>query len=83
MNKPLWFSIRLVDCSGQELASWSYDETYPVIPPYFTYPNEDDRCPYSLRFYRLMLTEKPLPANIDLNHAIYAATREYVRGIKR
>jgi hypothetical protein len=80
--KPLWFRIQLIDCNGQLLAQWTYDEVYPVIAPQFTYDNQDERYPYRIRFTHLTETEKILPIG-DLNQAIYIAVQQFASDIKR
>ena len=77
-SSPLYFRIQLKDVNGQILAQWPHDEKFPVIPPRFTYPNEDYRLPYIIEFYDCMIYTHPLPANIDLNLAIDDAIRHHI-----
>lgn len=79
MDKPLWFRITLIDVNGQYLATWNYDSHWPVIPPQFTYPNNDYRCPFSIEFRHNTVLQNHLRTDCDLNHAIYEATQKYVR----
>lgn len=82
MGKPLYIWISLIDCIQMTIASWPYDEQFPVIPPRFTYPNESRANPYCLQFHYTSHSDRiVLPAGMDLNLAIDQATREYVAGV--
>jgi hypothetical protein len=81
MSKPLWVWITLYDVGGQVLASWPYDEIHPVIPPRFTYPNENHACPYVIEFRWIQIWKVTLPI-MDLNLAIDYATRLCVAKIR-
>lgn len=78
MTKPLWFRITLYDCNGMHLATWNYDEMFPVIPPRFTYPNENNMCPYSIKIDHILSYQYPLPANININMAISDTVNQFV-----
>lgn len=82
MNRPIWFRITLIDCNGQNLAMWTYDERFPVTPPMFTYPNEDAQCPYWIEFVHLRQEKRILQVGIDLNIAIHIATKKFRVEIK-
>jgi hypothetical protein len=83
VNQPLWFSITLVDCNGQNLASWNYDETWPVGAPHFSYPNQDALAAYVLQFRSMGYQNVQLPANVDLNAAIHVAVAAHVQQIRK
>ena len=78
MSGPLYFRIQVKETGGQIIAQWPYDKMFPVIPPRFSYPNEDYRAPYIIEFYDAMIYAHPLPANIDLNLAIDDAIRHHI-----
>ena len=69
MNGKLWFMITLIDCGGQIRAQWEYNEWFPVTAPGFTYPNQDEKCPYLLRIYHQSSQEYILPCG-EINTAI-------------
>jgi hypothetical protein len=83
--EPLRFVITLMDCDRRHLAQWDYDETYPVTPPRFTYPNESSAIPYFIefippylvKFRHVSISQFSLPTGIDLNDAIAAAVEEF------
>ena len=77
-NIPRWFRITLVGINGENLAMWSWDILYPVIPPHFTYPNNDDKCPYVITFDYVTSENHILRTNCDINHAIYEATQNFI-----
>jgi hypothetical protein len=81
MTGPLWFMITLVDCSGQHLATWNYDEVYPVTAPQFTYPNQDEAAPYVLQFRSTGVKDVMLPMG-NLNIAIRNAIAAYVKKLE-
>jgi len=83
VSLPLCFSITLMDCNGQNLASWNYDETWPVGAPHFSYPNQDALAPYMLQFRSAGYRDVQLPANVDLNAAIHVAVAAHVAKIRK
>lgn len=80
-DRPIWFRITLNDCNGQNLATWNYDETFPVVAPMFTYPNEDASAPFTLKIDHVGSKQKSLPAHCDLNHAIHNEVQMFIRKI--
>jgi hypothetical protein len=72
-----------MDCNRQDLASWNYDETWPVGAPYFSYPNDNALTPYVLVFRSAGYQSVQLPANVDLNAAIHVAVAAHVQQIRK
>lgn len=64
------------------LATWNYDEQFPVIPPRFTYDNKDEQCQYLIRFNHSYVYEHFLPSHIDINLAVDHAVRRMIDTIR-
>jgi hypothetical protein len=68
-KRPLWVMITLYDYVGPRLATWTWDEMYPGVPPRFSYPNDNASCPYMIEF-QTHQTWKDMLSTGDINRAI-------------
>lgn len=76
-----FFRVYIQDTMGTIIAEWQNEKQFPVIPPRFTYPNNDPKSPYIIGFrsFGRVLTQ-PLETNMDINLAIDRAIRNYIKG---